>query len=186
MFSQNILIFLKLSQLDIVYFAPILIDQSIILFDVWSHTTEKTYFILYFIRVLRMVLLMDYSQMDGSKRYLGLTGFSLNWFLNINCESEMAKLVFDSSSICQFWLSAIFSWFKISWNSGLSRIDDSGSFRLSIDHCIGSEIKMSALKIGLGRLCVGSRRVYKSFIKFFNILTSKVRSFIILSRWNWW
>ena len=186
MFSQNILIFLKLSQLDIVYFAPILIDQSIILFDVWSHTTEKTYFILYFIRVLRMVLRMDYSQMDGSKRYLGLTGFSLNWFLNINCESEMAKLVFDSSSICQFWLSAIFSWFKISWNSGLSRMDDSGSFRLSIDHCIGSEIKMNKPKIGLRRLCVGSRRVYKSFIKFFNIFTPKVRSFIILSRWNRW
>ena len=150
MFSQNILIFLKLSQLDIVYFASILIDQSIILFDVWSHTTEK-HRIYYFIRV-SPVLFPDI----WVKRYLGLTGFSLNWFLNMNCESEMAKLVFDSSSICQFWLSAIFSWFKISWNSGLSRMDDSGSFRLSIDHCIGSEININALEIGLVRLCVGS------------------------------
>ena len=155
MFSQNILIFLKLSQLDIVYFASILIDQSIILFDVWSHTTEKAYCIYFIIRVSRTYC--------GKERYLGLTGFSLNWFLNMNCDSEMAKLVFDSSSICQFWLSAIFSWFKISWNSGLSRMDDSGSFRLSIDHCIGSEINMNALEIGLVRLCVGSSA--EKFIK---------------------
>ena len=151
MFSQNILIFLKLSQLDIVYFASILIDQSIILFDVWSHPTEKN--------ILYLLLYQGFTDLCSdrwAKRYLGLTGFSLNWFLNMNCESEMAKLVFDSSSICQFWLSAIFSWFKISWNSGLSRMDDSGSFRLSIDHCIGSEINMNALEIGLVRLSVGS------------------------------
>ena len=42
-------------------------------------------------------------------------------------------------------------------------MDDSGSFRLSIDHCIGSEINMNALEIGLVRLCVGSSA--ENFIK---------------------
>ena len=63
----------------------------------------------------------------------------LSFCLNMSCDKENAKLVLDFSSICQFWLSASFSWLKICWNSGLSRIDASDNFKLSIDHWSGSK-----------------------------------------------